>query len=125
MLGNQIQKGRKQSLAERKRRSRAMTGVLAQEKNPNWKGQKAGYMAIHNWLRRYLGSPKRCENCGTTQAKRYDWANISGKYKRDFNDYVRLCVSCHLKMDSKNRVRGQKLAWRRRRKGGVSLASRN
>ena len=65
-----------------------------------WKGDKVGYTALHEWLYRKLGQPKICENCHTKKAKRYEWANISGEYKRDLDDYVRLCKSCHTKFDS-------------------------
>lgn len=30
---------------------------------------------------------------------RYEWANISGEYKRDRSDWVMLCPSCHRKID--------------------------
>ena len=40
-------------------------------KNPNWKGGK----------------------------KMYHWANISKSYKRNRNDWLRLCVPCHMKYD--------------------------
>lgn len=33
------------------------------------------------------------------QPKRYEWANISGEYKRDRSDWVMLCPSCHRKID--------------------------
>lgn len=67
------------------------------EKAPNWKGDKVGYSGLHDWIRKQLGTPNRCEKCGTTKARRYEWANISGKYKRDLSDWCRLCVSCHRK----------------------------
>lgn len=50
---------------------------------------------IHRRVEKVLGRPKICENCGTTKKKKYDWSNISGLYKDDVNDYIRLCISCH------------------------------
>ena len=50
---------------------------------------------IHRQVERVLGKPKICENCGDTTKNKYDWANISGLYKDDITDYIRLCISCH------------------------------
>ena len=72
---------------------------LVEANNPNWKGAKAGYQSIHNWLYLRLGKPKECGHCGSGEKKRYEWANISKKYKRDVTDWIRLCVSCHRKYD--------------------------
>lgn len=51
--------------------------------------------AIHKRINKILGQPKICENCGITTKRKYDWANISGLYKEDPKDYIRLCISCH------------------------------
>lgn len=53
------------------------------------------YRVLHEWVTRHKGRPSRCEDCGITTAKWYDWANISGEYKKDVNDFKRLCRSCH------------------------------
>ncbi len=65
-----------------------------------WKGELASYAAKHHWVARWLGKPKFCEECKTTIAKTYNWANISGKYKRDLKDWKRLCRKCHHKFDN-------------------------
>ena len=90
-------------LAETHKRAIAegMKGKHSNEENPAWKGEKVKYMGLHNWVRRHLGTPKKCMHCGTTEEKVYHWANISKKYKRDLNDWVRLCVPCHRKFDKK------------------------
>jgi hypothetical protein len=62
-----------------------------------WKGDKVGYLALHAWVARHLGTPSKCERCGTTKKRRYEWANKSRKYKRDISDWERLCVPCHRK----------------------------
>lgn len=70
------------------------------EYNGTWKGDKAGYDAIHDWVKRYLGYPKKCEHCGTTDEKRkFEWASKSHTCKRDLKDWIRLCCSCHQKYD--------------------------
>ncbi len=63
----------------------------------HWKGNEVGYGGLHDWVRKQLGRPKKCERCGTIEAKKYEWCNISGKYRRDLSDWERLCVSCHRK----------------------------
>ncbi len=71
--------------------------------NHAWKGNKVSYRALHSWVERTLGKSKKCEKCGTINAKRYDWANKSKKYKRDIKDWIRLCRSCHMKYDEINK----------------------
>lgn len=65
----------------------------------NWKGDNVGYHGLHAWLYRDFGKANKCSKCGTVTAKKYEWANISGKYSRDINDFIQLCTSCHRKMD--------------------------
>jgi len=64
-----------------------------------YKGDKVGYKALHAWVNRVHGSPNKCEKCGDTSKRKYEWANKSGLYKRDIKDWVRLCVPCHRKFD--------------------------
>lgn len=67
--------------------------------NHMWRGEKASYKALHLRIGNERGKPSGCEHCGTTEeGKSYDWANLSGDYANT-NDYVRLCRSCHRKMD--------------------------
>lgn len=77
------------------------------KENPNWKGDNICYSRLHHWIKRELGEPQFCVDCGTTTAKRFEWANISGKYKRDINDFKRLCVKCHRKFDRHFYPRGE------------------
>ncbi|MFA5261424.1 MAG: hypothetical protein WC450_09370 [Candidatus Omnitrophota bacterium] len=76
-------------------------GFKEGNKHPNWKGNNVSYQALHTWVTRHKGSPQRCEDCGTTEPRKYEWANISGKYKRDLNDWKRLCTKCHRKFDKR------------------------
>lgn len=71
---------------------------IMNERNPNWKGDKVGYMALHAWVGRKLGKPSYCTHCFKTEGK-FEWANKSGEYKRDLDDWIRLCKSCHNKYD--------------------------
>lgn len=69
--------------------------------NPNWKGDNVEYSGVHIWMRKIFGKPNYCEHCGTKKRRMYHWANKSGEHKRDRNDWLRLCVPCHKKFDSK------------------------
>lgn len=73
---------------------------------------KESYYTIHKWVYKNKGKPTKCENCGDKKAKRYEWANISGLYKQDLNDWKRLCKPCHHKYDNIS----DKL-WHKRRTG--------
>jgi hypothetical protein len=78
--------------------------------SPNWKGDKVGYHTLHHWVERELGTSKKCEQCGTTIANKYEWANISKEYKRSngLKDWKRLCTRCHRAFDNTT-VRGEKV----------------
>lgn len=58
--------------------------------------------AMHLWVIKHKGSPKKCEDCGRTDKMHYDWSNIDHKYRRVLEDYTRRCRSCHRKFDIKN-----------------------
>lgn len=73
--------------------------VKRESNSPNWKGNKVGRQALHNWVERNLGKPKKCEKCHRTDCKKYEWANISRKYMRDLKDWIRLCKRCHIIYD--------------------------
>lgn len=76
-----------------------------EDKNVNWKGDDVGYRALHYWVERNLGKDSRCDHCGTTDPNiRYHWANKSHNYLRDKNDWLRLCLKCHRRYDSKNAI---------------------
>jgi len=67
--------------------------------NGLWKGNKAGYHSLHEWIRNHKPKPEFCEKCG--KRKPFDLANISGKYKRDINDFEWLCRKCHMAKDGR------------------------
>ena len=64
------------------------------------------YTTIHAHIRRTYGTPSECEHCGTTESKKFEWANISGDYTLERKDWARLCVTCHRRYDLgiKNRI---------------------
>jgi len=69
------------------------------------------YRVVHYWIEKQLGTPTMCSECKSTTKKRYDWANISGEYKKDLRDWIRLCRSCHCRMDKgqKCKAKGHKI----------------
>jgi len=70
----------------------------------NWKGDEVGYAALHSWIKRKLGKPNKCQNPKCKhKTEIFDWANKSGKYKRDLNDWIRLCRSCHRSYDNERK----------------------
>ena len=68
-------------------------------KNGMWKGDKVGYAALHEWVKKHKTKPELCELCNIKKA--IDLANISQKYKRDLSDWEYLCRSCHMKKDGR------------------------
>jgi hypothetical protein len=71
---------------------------ISGSKQWQWKGDKVGYGAAHQRLPKILGRPRKCSHCGTTTAKKYEWASLTKRYY-DPKDYIRLCSSCHQDLD--------------------------
>ena len=72
------------------------------ERHKFWKGDDAGYRALHGWVKRHKPKPERCEKCN--EKKRLGLANVSGEYKRDINDFQWLCYKCHRDFDKENKT---------------------
>ena len=74
--------------------------TITADKHYLWKGDKASYCAKHVWIKKHFGIPDICENIEcSSSSKKYSWANISGKYTRERKDWIKLCYSCHKKLD--------------------------
>lgn len=75
-------------------------------RNPysEFKGTTSQYKYLHVLVAKTFGKPELCIDCGTTEAKRYDWANTGNNYGYPYvvkrEDWVRLCRSCHQKRDA-------------------------
>jgi len=114
-------KGKKQSKIHIKNRSISMIGkntgkkrteeqnkkrslLSKEEKNPNWKGKKAGYTSIHIWLKTNHGKADKCENLDCIgKSKIYDYALLRNKeYDHKRENFIKLCRSCHKKYDLSN-----------------------
>jgi len=83
---------------ERKKRENSEP-VMLREKSAVWKGIDASYAAKHLWIVKHYGKASECSKCNGEKAKRFEWANVSGKYLREVEDYIQLCPSCHRRMD--------------------------
>lgn len=70
------------------------------------------YYAVHMYMLNHFGKATKCENLLCVyprkerangrmmeKPKRYEWANISGEYKRERADWMELCPSCHRMRD--------------------------
>lgn len=73
--------------------------------NRNWKGKNASYRTKHRWMVNHYGQPTTCEHCqtGNLTGHQIHWANISGEYRRDRTDWLRLCSKCHGLFDKRKR----------------------
>lgn len=97
MIGNVLRKGKKNPFLAKFNRSRH--GKI----NPKWKGDSVEYRGLHLWIERTLGKSQACQHCPKAHltGHKIHWANRSGKYLRDVNDWLRLCVKCHREFDRK------------------------
>jgi len=67
--------------------------------------QSSEYRNLHHWIVCKKGKANMCENNPDHKSTRFHWANISGLYKKDVNDFKMLCPSCHKKFDMRIRLR--------------------
>jgi hypothetical protein len=71
-----------------------------------YRGDDAGYSAVHLRIRTAYGNADHCEHCGATDDRRYEWAyggpdHAAGglPFSADFADYIQLCKTCHIRFD--------------------------
>lgn len=74
-------------------------GKFTDENHPNWKGDAAGYFALHDWIYRNKGKASYCSFDSMHVSHHFEWANISGAYLRNVDDYASLCIKCHRQYD--------------------------
>lgn len=104
--GKAHSEGTKKKISESKRGAVPWNKGVSYEqitggRHPNWRGDNVRYFALHAWVSRHRGKASRCENpdCKSRNPKRFEWANVSGEYNRDLNDFISLCITCHRKRD--------------------------
>lgn len=83
------------------------------EKNPLWKGDRVGLVALHEWVINKFPKPKLCNDCKKDKPR--DLANISQKYLRDLSDWEWLCRRCHMLKDGRIAGLKQRGAARKKR----------
>lgn len=66
--------------------------------HPLWKGENISYKHIHGWINKKYGKAFMCQ-LNPKHIGFFEWANISGTYKRDRADWVMSCHSCNQRMD--------------------------
>ena len=81
-----------------------MSEAQKKENNPNWRGDKAGYKALHKYIRRYNPEPECCEICNE-YGKKLELSCKDHKYTRNIEDYQYVCRNCHIKYDRENNVK--------------------
>jgi hypothetical protein len=69
------------------------------ERNPLWRGNNAGYHALHIWVRRHLSKPELCQVCKLVPP--HDLANVTGMYNREFHNWKYMCRKCHMESDGR------------------------
>lgn len=68
-------------------------------------GGMNAYRRLHVWIEKQLGKPSICSKCGIeATGRQIHWANVSGKYKGDISDWIRLCARCHYNFDAKRQI---------------------
>jgi|SRR5262245_6618682 len=90
-------KGKKHTPATLLKMSGARKGQVVGAAHPLWKGDAASYLALHKWVNRHKPRTGKCSTCGFEGYTEY--ANISGLYFRDLDDYAEMCVPCHREFD--------------------------
>lgn len=89
--------------SETKERMRVSAGY--EDTHKNWKGDEVSYTGIHKWVVKWKGTPNCCEQCGTTTAKKFEWANVDHEYRRVLEDYIRMCTPCHRNYDKSRGIK--------------------
>lgn len=72
------------------------------EDSVHWKGNGIGYGGIHSWIGRKHGKANSCSLQDETCKGGFEWANISGAYNRNIDDFAQLCHSHHVRFDRRN-----------------------
>ncbi len=68
--------------------------------NPNWKGEKAKFIAIHTYISKRKEKPNKCENCNKGNRRiELSFNHDLGNHTRNPNDYEYLCSKCHKQRD--------------------------
>lgn len=91
-------KGKKLSESYCKKISQSKIGNKNRVKIFN--GDRNEYALIHQWVKRHKEKGNNCQFCNLYfEGYKIQYANKSGLYKREVEDWLILCSSCHAKYD--------------------------
>ena len=81
----------------REGRSRQLSGT----DHYAWKGDEAGYQALHHRILAARGKADHCEWREQTgcKSRKYEWAHIHGTGAGNPENYISLCKTCHASYD--------------------------
>ncbi len=83
------------------------------EKGGMWKGDDAGYLAIHTRIRKRKIKPKNCEICGLPEyyedLGRLELSDKTGLCLDNNDNFQYIHRSCHIKYDADNKIKHIKL----------------
>jgi hypothetical protein len=98
--GNTYRLGKKHTAEARRKMSLGQRGKSRNqgEKHGLWKGDDVSYFALHSWVLRHKTKAGKCSTC--PYVGRTEWANISGVYLRDLEDFAEMCQLCHIEFDN-------------------------
>ena len=87
----------KEKMGEARKRLGTKPPIMRTTNYRLWLENPSLYDSIHAWVRRHFGRPMQCEECAVTNdnPRMIHWANISGEYRKDREDWHRLCAGCH------------------------------
>jgi len=101
LVGRKLSDETKNKMSISQKRIGNKPPTLYGKNHGKWKGDSAGYRAIHTWVKNHFGKADVCKKCQST--KNIEWANISHEYKRIKSDWIKLCCKCHKKFDKKSK----------------------
>lgn len=85
------------SISMKKGQSYQISNIKRINKRKDVKRKNITLCSLHVWLNKNYKKPKQCSFC--KEIKKLDWANITGIYDRNINNYIALCTKCHLRLD--------------------------
>lgn len=100
---SKMSKAQKKRASEGRNNLKEVERVFYGDENLAWKGNNVGNGALHSWVSRSKGKAKKCSHCGKEgSGKEMHWANKDHSYRRNLDDFIELCSSCHQKYDRAN-----------------------
>ena len=74
------------------------------ERHPGWKGEDAGYAAVHLWVNSHYPKTGRCDLCSVEHRRTHRAMRDPQVLTRDPAGWLELCPSCHKLYDNRGVV---------------------